>query len=94
VTVRVIQGDCRHALRDLPDESVHCVCTSPPYWRQRDYGNPAQIGLEQTPDEYIDHLVSVFSAFPSCSPSRSGTEGGFGGSAMSGPNPTACRKAL
>jgi len=38
VTVRIITGDCREVLRTLPDESVHCVVTSPPYWGLRDYG--------------------------------------------------------
>lgn len=60
MTVRIIQGDCREVLKTLPDESVHCVITSPPYWRQRDYGNAAQIGLEQTPEEYIAEIVAVF----------------------------------
>jgi DNA modification methylase len=36
VSVRIITGDCRDVLRSLPSESVHCVVTSPPYWRQRD----------------------------------------------------------
>ena len=35
---RILHGDCRKVLRDLPDESVHCVVTSPPYWGLRDYG--------------------------------------------------------
>ena len=61
MTVRILQGDCREVLRSLPDESVQCVVTSPPYWRQRDYGVGGQIGLEQTPEEYIAELVSVFS---------------------------------
>lgn len=61
MTVRIIQGDCREALKALPDESVHCVVTSPPYWRQRDYGIPEQLGLESTPEEYIGELVGIFS---------------------------------
>lgn len=59
--VRIIQGDCREVLTTLPSESVDCVVTSPPYWRQRDYGMPGQIGLESTPEEYIDQLAAVFS---------------------------------
>src|SRR3954470_21618707 len=47
-------------LRTLPAESVECVVSSPPYWRQRDYGMPGQLGLEQTPEEYIDKLVAIF----------------------------------
>jgi DNA modification methylase len=45
----------------LPDASVHCVVTSPPYWGLRDYGTgEAQIGLEQTPEEYVEKIVAVF----------------------------------
>jgi site-specific DNA-methyltransferase (adenine-specific) len=60
MTVRILTGDCREMLRTLPDESVHCCVTSPPYWRQRDYKMPEQIGLEQQPEQYISELVSVF----------------------------------
>lgn len=44
----------------MPDESVHCVVTSPPYWGLRDYGVAGQIGLEPTLPEHIDLLVDVF----------------------------------
>jgi len=44
----------------LADKSVHCVVTSPPYYGLRDYGIDQQIGLEQTPAEYVDNLVQVF----------------------------------
>jgi DNA modification methylase len=37
-SIRILQGDCRHVLKTLADESVHCVVTSPPYWGLRDYG--------------------------------------------------------
>jgi len=60
MTVRIINGDAIDELRKMPDASVHCCVTSPPYWRQRDYGNAAQIGLEKTPEEYVDALVAVF----------------------------------
>ena len=53
-------GDCRDVLPTLPDQSVHCCVTSPPYFGLRDYGHPDQIGLEPTPDEYVDRLVAVF----------------------------------
>lgn len=46
--------------KTLPDESVHSIVTSPPYFGQRDYGDEAQIGLEETAQEYIDSLVSIF----------------------------------
>jgi DNA modification methylase len=60
VTVRIIQGEALTVLQTLPDESVHCIVSSPPYWRQRDYGMPGQLGLEQTPEEYVDRLVAIF----------------------------------
>ena len=60
MSVRVIQGDVRERLRDLPDESVHCVVTSPPYFGLRDYGVAGQIGLEATPHEFVAALVGVF----------------------------------
>lgn len=60
MTTRIITGDALAELRKLPDCSVHCCVTSPPYWRQRDYGNVAQIGLEPTPEQYVAALVAVF----------------------------------
>lgn len=60
MTVRVINGDCREALRNLPAASAHCCVTSPPYFGLRDYGVAGQIGLEATPDEYVAELVAVF----------------------------------
>jgi len=60
VAVRIITGDCRETLRTLPAESVNCCVSSPPYWGLRDYGHGDQIGLEQTPDEYVAQLVAVF----------------------------------
>lgn len=60
MTVRIINADCREALKCLPDASVHCCVTSPPYFGLRDYGNAAQIGLEPTPDEFVAAMVEVF----------------------------------
>ena len=45
----------------MPDQSVSCVVTSPPYFGLRDYGHDGQIGLEQTPAEFVAKLVEVFS---------------------------------
>jgi len=53
-------GDALAILQMLPEESVGCVVTSPPYWRQRDYGIPGQLGLEPTPEAYIARLVILF----------------------------------
>lgn len=57
---RILIGDCRHILPTLPAESVHTVVTSPPYYAKRNYGHPDQIGLEPTPEQYIETLVAVF----------------------------------
>lgn len=61
MTVRILKGDCREVLRDLPDESVHCVVTSPPYWGLRDYGVAGQIGLEDDVSDYVSAMREVFS---------------------------------
>ncbi len=53
-------GDCIESMRTLPDQSVHCCVTSPPYFGLRDYGVDGQIGLEDTPDVYVERLVGVF----------------------------------
>lgn len=58
--MRILRGDVRDRLRELPDESVHCVVTSPPYWGLRDYGVEGQLGLEPTPEEFVATLVAVF----------------------------------
>src|SRR5580692_24857 len=61
MTVTILIGHVLDKLRELPDESVHCCVTSPPYWgAQRDYGHPGQIGMEKTPEEYIAALLGVF----------------------------------
>lgn len=56
----IYQGDCLEILRTLPDESVNCCVTSPPYYGLRDYGAEGQIGLEKSPAEYIGRLTAVF----------------------------------
>ena len=53
-------GDCLEVLKTLPDESVHCCVTSPPYYALRDYGMEEQIGREATPREYISRQTEVF----------------------------------
>lgn len=60
MSVRILQGDCLDALRTLPDASVQCCVTSPPYYGLRDYGVAGQIGLEQSPAEYVARMVEVF----------------------------------
>lgn len=60
MSVQILTGDCRDVLKLLPDASVHCCVTSPPYFGLRDYGMSAQIGLEQTPAAFVAELVAVF----------------------------------
>jgi DNA modification methylase len=60
MTVTIRHGDCREVLRTLPDQSVHCCVTSPPYFGLRDYGHVGQIGLEPTPDAFVAQMVDVF----------------------------------
>jgi DNA modification methylase len=60
VTIRLLCGDALEQLRLLPDESVQSCITSPPYWGLRDYGIAGQLGLERTPEEYVEKLVEVF----------------------------------
>lgn len=52
--------DCLQGLRELPDCSVNCCVTSPPYYGLRDYGVDGQIGLEETPDLYVQKMTEVF----------------------------------
>ena len=57
---RVFCGDARQQLPQFPDGLVDCIVTSPPYYRQRDYSHPQQIGQEKTLDDYIETLRQVF----------------------------------
>ena len=57
---RILHGSCLERLRDLPDGSVQCCVTSPPYWGLRDYGHSDQLGLEPTPEAYVANMVAVF----------------------------------
>jgi DNA modification methylase len=56
----ILIGDVMAKLAEIPDNSVQCVVTSPPYWGLRDYSTDGQIGLEKTPEEYVAKLVLVF----------------------------------
>lgn len=57
---QIIQSDCIEGLRTLPDKSVNCCVTSPPYFGLRDYGHDGQIGLEETPEQFVAKMVDVF----------------------------------
>ena len=56
----ILQGDVIERLQDIEDNTIQCVVTSPPYWGLRDYGEDAQLGLEEPPEEYVDNMVKVF----------------------------------
>ncbi|WP_424008705.1 DNA-methyltransferase [Haloferax denitrificans] len=56
---QIHQGDSFELVEGLPDDSINCVVTSPPYWGLRDYGTEDQMGLEDTLDEYVTNLVTL-----------------------------------
>lgn len=58
--ITIYIGDCLKILKALPDKSVNCCVTSPPYFGLRDYGHADQIGNESTPDKFVSRLVDVF----------------------------------
>ena len=58
---QVLQGDAIDALKLLPEESIDCVVTSPPYFWLRDYGVKGQMGLEDTVEGYVSNLCQVMS---------------------------------
>jgi DNA modification methylase len=58
----IIHGDVYSGINSLEDGSISVVITSPPYWKQRDYGFEGQIGQEKTPEEYISKLRTIFGA--------------------------------
>ena len=60
MSIKILQCDCRLTLATLPEKSVHCCVTSPPYWGLRDYGCDGQIGLEKTLEQYVAAMVGVF----------------------------------
>ena len=66
MSVRILQGDAREVLRTLESGSVQTCVTSPPYFGLRSYlpkdhpDKSLEVGLEQSPDEYVFNLVSIF----------------------------------
>lgn len=58
-THTLLIGDVQEQLATLPADSVDCVVTSPPYWGLRDYGAEGQLGLEATPEAYLERMVTV-----------------------------------
>jgi DNA modification methylase len=57
---KIIESDCLIGLQQLPDSLVDTCVTSPPYWGLRDYGNDQQLGMEKSPEEFVQNLVNVF----------------------------------
>jgi site-specific DNA-methyltransferase (adenine-specific) len=57
---QIYHDEALEVLRGLPSNFVECIVTSPPYWRQRNYGVEGQLGLETTPQEYLENLIAVF----------------------------------
>ena len=57
---KIYNMDCLEGLKQLPDNSINCCVTSPPYWGLRDYGVEGQLGLESTPEEYVAKMVEIF----------------------------------
>ena len=57
---KIVVGDSRVLLKEIPDQSVNLVITSPPYYLQRDYGVAGEIGNENTVEEYVENLMHVF----------------------------------
>ena len=56
----ILHGDVLDKLKEIETESIQCVVTSPPYWGLRDYGSDGQLGLEETPELYVENMVNVF----------------------------------
>lgn len=59
-SVTLFHGDSLAVLRELPDQSVDCCVTSPPYFGLRDYGTEGQYGLESSPAEYVETMRALF----------------------------------
>ena len=58
--ITLLNGDVVEHLKKLQDESIDCIVTSPPYYGLRDYGIDGQIGLEETPEKYVEKMSEVF----------------------------------
>ena len=58
--IEILHGDALEKIKLLKDKSIDCIVTSPPYWRLRDYKNGKQLGLEETPEEFINTLCNFF----------------------------------
>jgi DNA modification methylase len=61
--IKIIQGNCVDKIKELEDNSIDCVVSSPPYFGLRDYGNDEQFGLEKTIPRLFANTVKVFETF-------------------------------
>ena len=61
--IKILQGNCIDKIKELEDNSIDCVVSSPPYFGLRDYGVDGQFGLEKTYQDYIVNTVKVFETF-------------------------------
>lgn len=57
---KIIPDDCLKGIKQLPDNSIDCCISSPPYWQLRDYGIEGQIGMEENYLEYISKLIEIY----------------------------------
>ena len=57
---KIIIGNSLDKLKHLQEQSINTCITSPPYWGLRDYGEGEQLGLEETPEAFVENLVKVF----------------------------------
>jgi len=61
LNIEILQGDCIESLKKLEDQSINTCITSPPYWGLRNYNDESkQLGMEDTPEEFVENLVNVF----------------------------------
>ena len=58
--IKILHGNCLDTLKNIESQSINTCITSPPYWGLRDYGEGEQLGLEETPEEFVNNLVEVF----------------------------------
>ena len=60
MSILIYQGNCLNTLKKIESQSINTCITSPPYWGLRDYDESEQLGLEETPEEFVNNLVGVF----------------------------------
>ena len=58
--IKILHGNCLDTLKNIESQSINTCITSPPYWGLRDYGEGEQLGLEETPEAFVNNLVEVF----------------------------------